>query len=284
MVDREQKQIDMGRKPTDRRLCARALWVCLILPVIGLEACQSGSASSDEDGSWRPAVLSGEATELPDPRAVVTRMTEFMAGHQQIAFEALVTYEAVQESGQKLHFDMLQRMAMRKPDKLFWITLHDDATADSAWFDAGLFRMIKQPANAWGEIRLPPTIPDAVDRLTQEYDLDVPFADLLAGDPAELWLGEGVTSVEYVGEAWVDGTWTDHVAIRKPGVDFEIWVRQGDEPFPMRFVVVFTEEEGLPSYSARFRKWTTAPPEGALPEFAPPSDGEQVEVVPVHER
>ncbi len=271
---------DVGQAPAYTGL----VLVCVLLVAGVLSGCQSESTQGGDERFWRPPALAGDVGGLPDARDVVRHMVDFMAGHQQIAFEAFVTYEAVQESGQKLHFQMLQRMAMRKPDKLFWVTLHDDATVDSAWFDAGLFRMIKQPANVWGEIRVPPTIPDAVNRLTLEYDLDVPFADILAGDPAELWLGERVTSVEYVGEAWVDGAWTDHVAIRKPGVDFEMWVRQGDEPFPMRFVVVFTEEEGLPSYSARFRKWSTALPAGALPEFAPPPDGERVEVVPVHER
>lgn len=54
-------------------------------------------------------------------------------GHQEVAAEALATYEAVQESDQKIHFDLLQRIALRKPDKLLWVTLRDNATVDRAW-------------------------------------------------------------------------------------------------------------------------------------------------------
>jgi hypothetical protein len=247
-----------------------------------LAGCQAPPPPAEEN-FWRPGALTGEVDEMPDGRDVMARMAEFMSGHEQIAFEALVTYEAVQESGQKLHFDMLQRMAVSKPDRLFWVTLHDNATADSAWFDSGDFILLRQPANVWGEIDLPPNIPEAVERLVFEYDLDVPFADLLSGDPSELWLGEDVTSVEYVGEAWVDGFWTDHIAIRKAGVDFEIWIRQGEEPFPQRIHIIFTDEEGDPAYAARFRQWASILPQGAIPELSPPPGAERVEVVPVHD-
>jgi len=209
-------------------------------------------------------------------------MTDFMGGQEELMLEALVSYGALQESGQMLHFDLLQRMVMRKPDRLFWVTLYDDATADSAWFGDGAFTLLKQPANLWGQINVPNTIPAMVQRLVDEYSLDVPFRDILAGDPAELWLGEDVSDVQYVGEAWVEGAWTEHVAIRKPGVDFELWVLKGDEPFPAKMVVVFTEEEGRPTYLARFRKWATSVPAGSLPEFAPPPDSERLELTPVH--
>jgi len=169
-----------------------------------------------------------------------------------------VTYESVQESGQKLQFDLLQRVAMRKPDQLSWVTLRDDATLDRAWYDKGRFRLIRQPANLWGEIRLPGGIAEAVQELVANYMIT--------------W---------YVGEAWVDGRWTDHVAIRKPGADIQIWVQKGD-PFPVKMAIVYTEDEGMPSYTARFSKWSsTLPADPSLFEFTAPPEAERIDVVPV---
>jgi len=251
-------------------------------------ACQPPDAPSPgvgapEEAIWQPAALTGDGMEQPDPRAIISRMTEFMDTHGELGFEALVTYQAVQESGQKLNFDLLQRMALRKPDRMFWVTLYDDASSDSAWFDRGDFTLVRQPANVWGQVDVSPSIPEGVDELVYEYDLDVPFADILTTPGGELWLGEEVTSVEYVGEAWVEGYWTDHVALRKPGADIELWIRHGEEPFPMRMNITYTEEEGQPSYSARFREWVTALPEGAVPAFVPPPDSEELEIVRVNE-
>jgi len=227
--------------------------------------------------------LTGSIGELPEGRDILRRNIDFMQGHPQVSFRAMVTYEVVQENGQKLHFDMLHRVAVQRPDRLFWVTLQDDATVDSAWCGNGEFTLLKQPANLWGRIDVPLGLSEAVTRLSEEYKVAVPFVDLLSGDVAELWLGDEVLSVDYIGESWVDGWWTDHVSVRKPGVDFELWIRQGEEPFPVKMALVFTDEPGLPGHTARFRGWSTAIVEGSIPSFTPPEGSERIEAVPVSE-
>ena len=256
----------------------------LLLPVLVGLLVGCGAPAPAEDDVWTPPVLADDVGELPEGREVVQRMVDFMQGNQELAVEARVTYESVQESGQKLQFDMLQRVAMRKPDQLFWVTLRDDATEDRALFDKGRFRMIRQPANMWGEIRLPGGIAEAVQELVANYLIVVPFPDILSGDPQDLWLGDDVTSIWYVGEALVSGQWTDHVAIRKPGADIQIWVQQ-DEPFPAKMAIVYTEDEGMPGYTVRFGKWSsTLPVDPSLFEFTLPEGAEQIDVVPVIDR
>ena len=126
-----------------------------------------------EDNEWLPAALADDAGDMPDGREVVQRMIDFM-GHEELAFEARVTWQSVQESGQKLHFDMLQRVAIRRPDQIFWVTLRDDATVDSAWYDNGRFSMIRQPDNIWGQIRIPGDIPEMVNELVDQYHDQAP--------------------------------------------------------------------------------------------------------------
>ena len=258
--------------------------VVMLAAVVGITGCGQESQVSQEsvDRSWAPPALTDEDWVEPDARVVVQRTVDFTSAQQELMTEALVSYEAVQESGQKLRFDLLQRLAAQKPDKLHWVTLNDDGTTDSAWFSDGQFTLLRQPANVWGRVRVPHTIPGMVDRLVEVYDLDVPFGDILSGDMNELWLGEDVTEVWWVGEAWVEGFWTDHVAIRKPGADIELWVRKGNEPFLAKMAVTFTEQEGQPVYTARFQEWATSV-SGDIAEFSftPPPDAEQVEVVPV---
>ena len=272
----------IGQKPFEHQRLGAL--VCLTVTVALFAGCQAPPppATDNDDKLWSPEPLTGDAAAMPEGRDVMSRMLEFLTAHEQLGFEALVTYEAVQESGQMLHFDMVQRMAAHQPGRFWWTTLHDDATVDSAWFDRGEFTLLRQPANVWGQIDLPPNISDGVESLVFEYDLDVPFADMLIGDPMDVWLGEDV-SVQYVGEAWVDGFWTDHVALRKPGADLEVWIRQGEEPFPVRRHINFTDENGAPSYSARYRKWVTSLPDDAVTAFSPPPDAERIELVPVNE-
>jgi len=253
----------------------------LLLSVLAVLLIGCGAPAPVKDAAWVPSALPDDTGELPEAREIVQRMVDFMQGNQELAVEARVTYESVQESGQKLQFDMLQRVAMRKPNQLFWVTLRDDATQERAWYDEGRFRMIRQPANMWAEIFLPGGIASAVQELVSSYMVVVPFPDILSGDPNALWLGDDVTSIIYVGESWIGGQWTDHVAIRKPGVDFQIWV-QKDDPFPAKMAIVYTEDDGMPSYTARFSKWSsTLPDDSSLFEFNAPPGAEKIDVVPV---
>ncbi len=253
----------------------------MALVVLALTA---GCQTQAEESVWDPSALGDQDIVPSDGSAVIERMADFMYHQDELAAEAFVTFEAVQESGQKLHFSFLQRIVLRKPDKLFWKTLRDDATVDTAWFSKGRFTMLKAPDMVWGQVDGPQKVSEMVRFLVEEYEVDVPFQDLLAGNAADLWLSDEVSSVLYVGEAWVEGAWTDHVAIRKPGVDIEFWVRKGPEPFLNQVVLVFTEDEGQPQYSARFRKWATTIPDPGVFEVSIPEGSERIEVVPVSRR
>ena len=256
----------------------------LLVAITSLLGC--GAPGDQASDSWTPPVLTGTDADWQEPNAreVLGRMTDFLASHQLLMTEALVSYESVQESGQKLQFDFLQRMAIQRPDKFFWTTVHDDGSADSAWFADGQFTLLRQPANVWGQIDGPRTIPAMVDRLINEYGLDVPFPEILGPAPGTP-LVDAEAEAWWVGEAWVEGHWTNHIAVRDPGADIQVWVRKGDQPFPAKLAFTFMNEKGQPTYVARFRRWSTTVPNAAAQfTFTPPPDAERIEVVPVLSR
>ena len=231
--------------------------------------------------AWSPPPLAEDAGDLPDARGVVQRAIDFVSSHERLGFEVIATYEVLQDNGQKLQFDMLQRVAFERGSRLYWVTLNDDAATETAWCEGGTFTMIRQPANVWGQVKVPVSLPSAISTVADEYGVSVPFVDLLSGDAAEFWLGDDVEWVDYIGEAWAEGHWTDHVALRRPGADIQLWFRADDEPFPIKMTIVRTDDEGLPAFSARFREWKMQIPDGSIPDFAPPEDGEQLEIVPI---
>ena len=254
----------------------------LTLVALALVLMSPGTIAAADEGPWSPTPLT-ETGDPPAGREVVQRAIDFMKSHDRVGLEVASTYEVVQENGQKLQFGMLQRVAIQRPVRMYWVTLFDNAATESAWRQDGTFTMVRQPANVWGRVDVPPTLPEAISRIAYEYKVPVPFVDLLSGDASDLWLGEEVEYVDYIGEAWVEGHWTDQVALRKPGVDVQLWFRKGDEPFPVKMVIVHTDEVGLPGFSARFRNWSTRIPDGAIPKFVPPEGSRQLEIVPVSE-
>jgi hypothetical protein len=208
-------------------------------------------------------------------------MVEFMAAQQEFSFRAFVTYEAVQDGGQKLHFDMVLSASVSKPDRMFWTILYDDASADSVWFADGVLSMVKRPDDLYTQFDTPNNIAGMVE-FADDYALIVPLADMLRGDAAELFLSELESSIN-VGQAWVDGVWTDHIAIRKADVDIEVWVRSVGDPVPVKMSIIYRQEEGAPSFLGRMRDWNFTPGfDASTFQFVVPSDADPVEVAPVY--
>jgi len=235
----------------------------------------------DRPATTTPMTAAPDVEESLDPEAVVAQMTSFMSAHAAYAFEAIVTYESLQESGQKLHFDLLQQVAVSRPGRLFWVTVEDDARIDSAWFNAGTFSMIKQPDNIYGQIDVPATILEMIDVLANDYGVVVPFSDLLAGGDVPVLLRD-LEASDYIGLAWVEGKWSHHVAMRNELVDYEVWIQAEGDPVPLKLAITWKLEEGLPAFVARFKTWDFSP---AFAEafflFGERTETERIAIVPI---
>jgi hypothetical protein len=68
-----------------------------------------------------------------------------------------------------------------------------------------------------------------------------------------------VRSIDYVERTDILGTPAHHLAARGDTVDFQVWVRDGPQPLPMRVVLTYREEPGQPEFRAQFSEWNLAP-------------------------
>ena len=70
----------------------------------------------------------------------------------------------------------------------------------------------------------------------------------------------------------------DHLAFRTDAVDWQIWVRKGDQPLPLKYVITTKWVTGAPQYALRLSNWNVAPEVDAkLFSFAPPADAKKLE-------
>jgi hypothetical protein len=82
------------------------------------------------------------------------------------------------------------------------------------------------------------------------------------------------------------GVMAHHLAVtRKNGISYQIWIRDGLQPVPLRYVVAGRDMRGSPQLSIELRNWepnapvsedrfTFTPPAGARKvAFAPPRKG-----------
>lgn len=92
---------------------------------------------------------------------------------------------------------------------------------------------------------------------------------------------QDVTAGFVVGKGVVAGARCDHLAFRKPDVDWQIWMREGPRPLPCKFVITSKRVAGMPSFSVVMTGWNTAPKlAGGTFTFAPPKDAKRIEFLP----
>ncbi|MCY1244945.1 hypothetical protein D9M72_580460 [compost metagenome] len=64
-----------------------------------------------------------------------------------------------------------------------------------------------------------------------------------------------VTDVKDLGSGVIGGTECDYLAFRTKEVDWQIWIAQGNKPYPCRYVITSKHVAHSPQYSISFRDW-----------------------------
>jgi hypothetical protein len=85
-----------------------------------------------------------------------------------------------------------------------------------------------------------------------------------------------VTEVKDLGSGVINGVECNHLAFRTADVDWQIWIAQGDKPYPCLYVITSHKVKGDPQYSLEIRNWKTGGDVAADDfSFKPPADAKQ---------
>lgn len=221
------------------RIALSTLFVCAILalPVSAVAA----SASEKSTG--------GEAEEI------LRSMTAYLGSLAAFTAEAEIDNEVLSTSGEKIHLTSSGDIALERPDKLY-MSRHG-GIANVEWFyDGTQVTVHGKNLGVYYQLDVPGGIDAALNATRLETGLGIPGADLLYSDAYE-GLMTGVVSSEYRGIGVVDGDECHHLAFRTPSHDWQIWIRTGDEPLPMMYVIINKWVTAAPQYTLRLDDWET---------------------------
>jgi len=123
-------------------------------------------------------------------------------------------------------------------------------------FDGKTLTLLGKNANVYVQADAPGTVDQLVDQLQEKFKRPLPAADLLLSNAYDQ-LTSDVTDVKDLGNGVVGGVECDYLAFRKKEVDFQIWIAQGDKPYPCRFSITSRAVPGGPEYSIQVRNWKT---------------------------
>ena len=241
--------------------------------------------------SWRFAAASGSAAAVvlivglatpPGARAdeayaknLLKAMSDYLAAQDVLSFQYDSTLEIVTAEEQKLALAGSGMVALDRPDKV-------RATRDAGFanvemlFDGTTLTILREDANQYTQVEAPGTVDQLIDTLRDKYNRPLPGADLLLSNVYGALMPEVVDSKD-LGVGVIGGVACDHLAFRTNDVDWQIWVAQGDHPYPCRYVITSKGVAGSPQYSVEIRDWKTG--EGVASEgfvFKTPTNAKQV--------
>lgn len=213
---------------------------------------------------------------------VLRAMSAYLSGLQKVSVQADVDIEVVMTDGQKLQLTSLVDIALERPGKLH--VSRKGAYADAQILINGQKVTLHVAShNAYVQLESAGSIDAALDTLGQGTDLDAPAADLFRSDPYDKLTME-LTSGGYLGTTFVNGEECHYMAFRSDVADSQIWVRTGDRPLPMKYIVTSKWTTGAPQYAVRFRNWDTDPTLAASRfEFTPSPADRSLETLPINQ-
>ena len=123
-------------------------------------------------------------------------------------------------------------------------------------FDGKTLTILDKNLNKYTQIEIPGSFAHLVDVMRDKHGRPLPAADLLLSNSYDV-LMEGVEDIKDLGSGVIGGVECDSLAFRSTEVDWQIWVAQGDKPYPCRYVITSKRVPNGPSYSIQFSNWKT---------------------------
>ncbi len=227
--------------------------------------------------------LAAEGPEKPmiDTRAdqVLRQMSDHLGALQQFTFHAENTTDTLLTSGQKLQFAFAVDAAVRRPDRLRALVEGDNQNK-KFFYDGKSVVLLDTDSNYYGKLEGKATMDETLDYALNAFALKAPLSELLYSN-AYRKLTENVETGFYLGLHRVHGVQCHHLAFTQQDMDWQLWIENGEKPWPRKLVITAKRVAGAPQFTALISNWETG---SELPDptftFVAPEGSEMIEFLP----
>jgi hypothetical protein len=242
-----------------------------ILVVLGLAF---GLAASSRAQEVAPRPKPPSPAVEPGALAALNSMGTYLRTLKAFQVRAATTTEDVLDDGEKVQYAAVTDLLARMPDRVR-AEVTSDLQHRMYFYDGKSFTLFGRLVGYYATVPAPPTVGELADRLDEEYDIEIPLVDLFRWGGPESSVAE-IKSASDIGPSEVEGTTCEHYAFRQPGLDWQIWIQQGDYPLPRKLVLTTVTDEARPQSSTVYT-WNLAPSfNDAAFVFDPPADAQKI--------
>jgi hypothetical protein len=230
--------------------------------------------------SGLPGAVSAQPAGVePRADAVLRSMTAYLSGLKKFSVTTENTLEVVTSEGQKIQFTAPATMTVARPNKLV-AQRRGDIVDQVMYYDGKSLTLYNPASQHYATVPAPATLDAMLDAAYERLDVVAPGADLIDTRAYERLMLD-VNSGVYLGTAMVAGHRCHHLAYRAFDVDWQLWVREGAQPLPCRYVITSKTLAGAPQFAVQVLKWDTSPDvSDARFRFVAPKGAKAIEFLP----
>lgn len=223
----------------------------------------------------QPSAKAGDDSDInPDAMAALTSMGTYLRSLKAFQVTAVVTKDDVLDDGELIQFDTNVNLLARMPDRL-----RAEVTSSRQhrlyFYNGTNFTLYAQRVNYYATVPAPATVGKLADTLDDKYGIQLPLEDLFYWGGPQSKVSEIKGAID-VGPTEVGGVTCEQYAFRQPGLNWQIWIQQGEFPLPRKLVISTLTDDARPQYSSVLN-WNLAPSfNDAAFTFDPPSDAQKI--------
>jgi hypothetical protein len=245
----------------------------------------SSTGTGGTSGSVPPVASQGEAARTaasververdPDALKALEDMGRYLRTLKAFQIRSETSRDEVLQDGQKVEYDGVANLLVERPNHL-----RAEVTSDKQqrlyFADGTSFSVLAPRVNYYATIPEPATLGELADTLADKYNVELPIVDLFYWGYRKST--DEILGAIDLGASQVDGVTCEHYAFRQEGVDWQIWIQQGDFPLPRKLVITTTTDAARPQFTS-VMTWNLAPSynEAAF-TFVPPKDARRIEI------
>jgi hypothetical protein len=192
----------------------------------------------------------------PDAMAALDRVGTYLRTLKAFQIRAAITTEAVLDDGQKDQTALVVDLLAARPNKM-----RAEVTGDHQnrlfFYDGKTFTLFARRMNLYATTPAPPTLIELAEKLKDDLDIELPLADMFYWGTPKSSVSEIKSAID-LGPSSVDGVTCQQFAFRQPGIDWQLWIQNGDYPLPRKLVITTLTDEARPQYASVYT-WNLAP-------------------------
>ena len=190
-----------------------------------------------------------------EPKAdqVLHRMSDYVGSLQSFRVDSQAVDELVLKNGQKIEELSESHNEIERPNRLRSDRLGPVANVVFR-YDGNEFSIYGKRTGMYATTSAPPDLDRAIDVARDRLGIYAPASDLLYSNPYAV-LTEDVYAGSYIGLEPIDGVNCHHLAFRGKDVDWQVWVQEGAQPLPRRYVITSKNEPGQPEFTVNLSHW-----------------------------